>query len=48
MKDKGVICFRNWQTTSSVMEAKLSQATEGNGDKKSSEVEQNGDTKKET
>ena len=46
IKDKGVICFRNWQQTSSVMEAKLSQVTEANGDKKTPEVEQNEEKKK--
>ena len=46
VKDKGVICFRNWQQTAGVLESRLSQATDTGAKKEAADTEQNEEKKK--
>ena len=40
VKDKGVICFRNWQQTAGTMESRLNQASVAELNKNQNEPEQ--------
>lgn len=49
VKDKGVVCFRNWQQAAGVIESKLSQSSQASAagvDKKQNAAEENGEKKK--
>ena len=48
VKDKGVICFRNWQQTAGVIESRLNQASVADTGKKQAESEQNREKLEET